>query len=437
MSERLESDRRTDRPGADRPGVERSGADGLGSLAALAFLRSPATIRQRCEDVFEFVRLGQSRHFRLDIAQLVRAIELTWQVTCENHPDPTQIPVHSRVNHFAVGGIDRLGRFALQLSEPRERARALTDLIVTSVLLDAGAGSAWRYTEAGSGLSLGRSEGLALASFHCFAAGVFSSDASQPLQADARGLSSLTAERLSQAFQASPDNPLLGLEGRAALLRKLGSVLDGPGFAGLGRVGGLCDALIARARAGQLPASELLGTVLEALSPVWPPRTQYQGVELGDVWSHRAAGADDSEGVAAQTRGLVPFHKLSQWLSYSLFQPLAIAGVQVVDAEALTGLAEYRNGGLFFDTGVILQKHDGVTRDVHLPGSELVVEWRALTVALLDRLVEGLRQHSGLDASTLTLGQVLEGGSWAAGRRLASARQGAPPIRVESDGTLF
>jgi len=160
------------------------------------------------------------------------------------------------------------------------------------------------------------------------------------------------------------------------------------------------------------------------------------------IASRSAAGADatadEAGGVAAQTRGLVPFHKLSQWLSYSLFYPLAVAGVQVVEAEALTGLAEYRNGGLFFDSNVILPKHDGVTRDVHLPGSELVVEWRALTVALLDRLAQGLRQLSGLDASTLTLGKVLEGGSWAAGRRLAVARrQGAPPIRVESDGTLF
>jgi hypothetical protein len=417
-------------------------SQGLGSDAALGFLRSSATIRRRCEDVFEFVRLGQSRHFRLDLGQLARAVELTWQVTCENHPDPARIPIHSRINHFRVGGVDRLAPLEAQLVDPLERARALTDLIVTSVLLDAGAGSAWRYTEAGSGLCVGRSEGLALASFHCFRAGVFSSDAAHPLQADARGLASLTGERLSQAFQTNSDNRLLGLEGRAALLRKLGSVLGGAGFAGLGRVGGLCDALVARARGGQLPAPELLGIVLEALSPIWPPRTQYQGVELGDVWSHRAAGADatadEAGGVAAQTRGLVPFHKLSQWLSYSLFYPLAVAGVQVVEAEALTGLAEYRNGGLFFDSNVILPKHDGVTRDVHLPGSELVVEWRALTVALLDRLAQGLRQLSGLDASTLTLGKVLEGGSWAAGRRLAVARrQGAPPIRVESDGTLF
>lgn len=419
----------------------------IGSEAALGFLRSPAAIRQRCEAVFEFVRLGQSRHFRLDLGALPRAVELTWQVTLEAYPDPARIPVHSRINHFAVGGIDRLSGFEARLGDARERARALTDLIVTSVLLDAGAGNAWRYTEPGTGLAVGRSEGLALASFHCLQSGVFSSDPAQPLRADAAGLAQLSTERLGAAFQVTADNPLLGVDGRAALLRKLGSVLDGPCFAGLGRVGGLCDTLIARSSAGRLPASVLLRTVLEALGPIWPPRTQYRGVELGDVWSHRAAGggapgggADvrDPEDVAAQTQGLVPFHKLSQWLSYSLFHPLAVAGVEVVEPNELTGLAEYRNGGLFYDTHVLLPKHDGVTRDVHWPGSELVVEWRALTVALLDRLAQGVRQRAGLDAESLPLGKVLEGGSWAAGRRLASERrQGAPPIRVESDGTLF
>lgn len=419
----------------------------IGSEAALAFLRSPAAIRQRCEAVFEFVRLGQSRHFRLDLGALPRAVELTWQVTCEAYPDPARIPVHSRINHFAVGGIDRLSAFEARLGDARERARALTDLIVTSVLLDAGAGNAWRFTEPGTGLCVGRSEGLALASFHCLQSGVFSSDPAQPLRADAAGLAALSAERLGAAFQVTVDNPLLGLEGRAALLRKLGGALAGPAFAGLGRVGGLCDALIARSSAGRLPASLLLRTVLEALGPIWPPRTQYRGVELGDVWSHRAAGGgapgsgsdvQDPGDVAAQTQGLVPFHKLSQWLSYSLFHPLAVAGVEVVQPDELTGLAEYRNGGLFYDTQVLLPKHDGVTRDVHLPGSELVVEWRALTVALLDRLAQGLRERTGLDAERLPLGKVLEGGSWAAGRRLASERrQGAPPIRVESDGTLF
>jgi len=105
----------------------------------------------------------------------------------------------------------------------------------------------------------------------------------------------------------------------------------------------------------------------------------------------------------------------------------------------LTGLAEYRNGGLFLDCGVI------VPRDERLLGRRLsveeepVVEWRALTVALLDRLAAALRLRLGLDAETLPLAKVLEGGTWAAGRRIARERRpdGAPPLTIASDGTVF
>jgi hypothetical protein len=134
----------------------------------------------------------------------------------------------------------------------------------------------------------------------------------------------------------------------------------------------------------------------------------------------------------------VPLHKLSQWLSYSLIYPLEAAGVQVVDADALTGLAEYRNGGLFIDTGVIAARDLSVFTRPHAASSELVVEWRALTVALLDRLAPSLRQELGLSAAELPLGKVLEGGTWSAGRKIAGElRDGAPPLQVQSDGTLF
>jgi hypothetical protein len=48
-------------------------------------------------------------------------------------------------------------------------------LFLVSVLLDAGAGNAWAYTENG-GEKFGRSEGLAIASLDMFLAGFFSSD---------------------------------------------------------------------------------------------------------------------------------------------------------------------------------------------------------------------------------------------------------------------
>ena len=53
------------------------------------------------------------------------------------------------------------------------------------------------------------------------------------------------------------------------------------------------------------------------------------------------------------TAGWMPFHKLSQWLTYSLLEPFGWAGVAVTDLDELTGLPEYRNGGLLLDTGVL------------------------------------------------------------------------------------
>jgi hypothetical protein len=76
---------------------------------------------------------------------------------------------------------------------------------------------------------------------------------------------------------------------------------------------------------------------------------------------------------------------------------------------------------------------------VHPVYSELVVEWRALTVILLDRLGDQLRQILGLTAEQLSLSQVLQGGTWSTGRMLALQQRsdGSPPLRVKSDGTVF
>ena len=138
-----------------------------------------------------------------------------------------------------------------------------------------------------------------------------------------------------------------------------------------------------------------------------------------------------------RTSGLVPFHKLSQWLTYSLIEPLEEAGIMVTDLDGLTGLPEYRNGGLFLDTGVLHLRDPADAGRPHEVDSELVVEWRALTVALLDRIAPEIR--SRLDLKVFPLAKVLEGGTWSTGRRLARAARpgGAPPITVASDGTVF
>ena len=121
------------------------------------------------------------------------------------------------------------------------------------------------------------------------------------------------------------------------------------------------------------------------MGPIWPSRLELGGIPLGDCWRHPAIKTDDA------TSGLVPLHKLSQWLAYSLIEPLQAAGFEVTDIDGLTGLAEYRNGGLFVDTGVLALRDPADAEREHEVGSPLVVEWRALTVALLDRLADLLR----------------------------------------------
>jgi hypothetical protein len=279
----------------------------------------------------------------------------------------------------------------------------------------------------------GRSEGLAVASLRMFAAGFFSADRTDPWRADARGLQAVTEDRLAAALQMSADNPLSGLSGRARLLRELGhALLQRPEFFGASppRPGGLLDALRARSVAGRVDAGDLLSYVLVGLGPIWPGRLVRDGVNLGDVWPHPAAGGSGSGA------GLVPFHKLSQWLTYSLIEPLREASLTITAMERLTGLAEYRNGGLLLDTGVLVPRHAAVVGESHRPGDEVIVEWRALTLALLDRLAPLVRARLG--NPDLPLASVLEGGTWAAGRRLADERRrGASPIRVESDGTVM
>ena len=405
---------------------------------AIAWLRTPQAIRERCDLILRAAGADRLTHFAVVDDRLDAAAAYVVDTIERNYPT-LDIPYHARWRHFGVGGVDRWGALAAARCagfDCDEIARIRVDLVVTSVLLDAGAGEHWRYNEPETGLTLARSEGLAVASFHLFADGGFSATAEHPLRADAAALCEVSDDTLARAFQVSPGNPIAGLAGRAALMRGLGKALvAAPEIFGARtpRVGSLYDYLAGRAQDGALPAATVLKVVLETFAPVWPGRIALGGANLGDVWRHPAARADD------MTDRLVPFHKLSQWLTYSLIEPLEEAGLRVTGLDALTALPEYRNGGLLIDGGVLVPKHDRVLGAAHAPGDEVVVEWRALTVALIHLLAERVRDRLGLDAEALPLAKVLEGGTWSAGRRIAAEKRpgGPPPIRLESDGTVF
>jgi len=397
----------------------------------VAELRTTAAIRERAQFLLHRARCGDSSWFRIDDTALPEAAGYVADLTTRRFPG-LDIPFHSRWRHFEAGGVDRTTELRSRLGEldGAGQARAMIDLAVISVLLDAGSGPDWSYLEAGSGQSFTRSEGLGVASWHAFTDGLFSSDPAQPLQADAAGLIALDAARLADAFQICPTNPLVGFDGRVQLLHRLGAALAAqPEFGARGRPGGLFDVVVVD---NAVSAHTILSALLSSLSGIWLADNMIDGESVGDCWPHPAVPG------SGLTRGWIPFHKLSQWLTYSLLEPFQWAGVTVTGLDALTGLPEYRNGGLLLDTGVLMLGESVYSTRIWSVADELIVEWRALTVALLDELAILVRDRLGVDATQLPLACVLEGGTWAAGRELAhTLRGGLPPLTITSDGTVF
>jgi hypothetical protein len=389
-------------------------------------LLSPAAIRERCANVTRAVEAGDSSCFHVDRSRLSTCARLVADVTRRRYRD-LAIPYHSRWRHFDAGGRSRVSELNRHLAcySTHDQLRARIDLCVVGVLLDAGAGAAWRYREPGTIDDYVRSEGLGVASIRAFTTGAFSASPGEPLRVDAAALTSIDAATLAQWFQVTPRNPLVGLDGRAALLRRLGDMLETrPDRFGLtARPSALFDRMLG---APTISAPAILRALLEGFGGIW----HAPGDMPGDVWRHRnARGSGASE-------GLVPFHKLSQWLAYSLFEPFEWAGIAVTDRDALTALAEYRNGGLLIDSGVLRLANEADRNAQWAPDDEIVVEWRALTVTLIDELAQHVRAE--LDRPQLPLACILEGGTWAAGRELAARlRNGEPPLRIQSDGTLF
>ena len=130
------------------------------SAHPLAQLHDPATIRARCAAILKSVESGVSPNFAIDRSQLPAVADRVVALTLKRYPD-LHIPFHSRWRHFEAGGVDRKAEMDALLAGRSvvDIARAHFDLTVISVLLDAGAGPRWTYTEAATGQKLQRSEG--------------------------------------------------------------------------------------------------------------------------------------------------------------------------------------------------------------------------------------------------------------------------------------
>lgn len=394
----------------------------------LESLFSPQTIRSQSQRVFDLCEKGKT-NFSFHPENWERVIDKVEETINKNYPD-FNIPEHGRAVHLNAGGIDRINSFfqGLGPENDQERAMALFDLVLTSVLLDAGAGKDWTYKEEG-GKTYSRSEGLGVASFHTFISGAFCLKGAS--QATGRGLQAFSAEKLKTHFQVGLSNPLLGVEGRVELIKNLGrTILSQPKIFPNERPSGLLLSL-EKKFGKKIEATQLLKAILVAFGDIWPGRISYEGKNLGDVWHYPDFGE------ASDPKALIPFHKLSQWLSYSLFPAFRLFGFEILGQENLTGLPEYRNGGLFLDTGLIKLRDPLQGKIEHPPSSPLIIEWRALTITLLDQLAPKIRER--LKKPDLPMANILEGGTWWAGRYLAKELRasGEPPLKLKSDGTVF
>lgn len=357
-------------------------------------LDSLEAVRPACKHIFDFVKSNQSEHFTLHLERLAEVAALVKKVSSDRYPAPLVVPYHSRLRHLPAE--------ACGLS-----AEALFDLVTVSVLLDAGAGANWKFEYRGNYFA--RSEGLGVASFAMFTAGLFGRDAAGDPALSAQSLVDLSATSLAAGLQISSHNPLLGLENRKELLCRLGERLVALNYTRpsdlLKEFTGTENKVIEMSRFWQ--------KVFNFIIPVFPKK---------DIHLHKATDTQ------------VPFHKLLQWLMYSYVEVLERNFHCTVHNKALqTGLPEYRNGGLFVDLGVLELKTPTTGDCPFAVSSDLVIEWRACTVVLLDLL----REKYFFD---LPLACLLEGGTWAAGRVVAKNRRpesGDSPIPVLLDGTVF
>ncbi|KAJ6069813.1 hypothetical protein N7499_011700 [Penicillium canescens] len=422
-------------------------------------LLSLEAVRSRAHIVLKLAEQGSLNHFNYHSERMDQTTDYVLKLIQRDFgPDKYHlIPPHGRWQHFEVGGVPRidtlLAEWEGQGCDTTEKARRLVDLFFVSVLLDAGAGDHWRFQESYTGQTLTRSEGIAVAALHMFLNGDFAdkgSDVKHTVHGDA--LRNINVDILSRGLQVTESNPMIGVPARTDIIRKLGeSLLNVKDvFGPSGRPGNLVDFLLIKSKAneGKLNYKDLWNVLQRLLLPIWPTdRTHVKGQPIGDAWPLRAL-SQQADAESKQFSNIQPFHKLTQWLAYSLMVPFSrLLSVSWTNTELGTGLPEYRNGGLFVDMGVLELKPEALKRGLDLSsgtlpsygaGDDEIVEWRAMTVALLDVLHVKILER--LDGVKLSLPQVLEAGSWKAGRELAAANRPetkSSPILNFGDGTLF
>ena len=374
-------------------------------------LFQPEEVRRKAHMLLDLAAEGRLAHTSVDLDRLDTAVATVLETTKGNYPD-FQIPPYGIWRGFEAGGIDRWQAMASArgFETAEEMLAAAADLAILGVAMATLHPANWRYEDRMTGTEEGGTLAAALATFHMFASGSFSSEMTDPYRVDASALVSMDLIELAAGLQWDDRDDADYLKAMQRHLKRLGEALAlrsdlfGEGEA---TRPGLLAVQLAKNGDGSIEAGDILDKLLEALAPVWEGGATSGDIWLGDAFVHTALPGND-------VHAIMPFHLAAQQMVYSLVEPFAWAGFDVSGLDKLTAPADLPHAALFVKSGVLTLKETNGT----LPPEAIrdrMIELRALAVALTDKLAERLAAGLGMSPDQVPFTCILEGGTSRAG----------------------
>lgn len=387
--------------------------------SALAYF-DPREIRRRSQDLLTLAADGKLGHVQVDLSHLGDALLVLLETTKETYPD-FHIPPYGVWRDFEVGGIDRWAALAdaRSFEGAEHMLTAAADLAILAAYMKTMHPAGWAFEDPMTGTRVSGKHASALAAFHMFAAGSFSSEMTDPYRVDAETLIRMEKDELASGLQWDLQDDTDLLEAMQKHLKRLGEALalrSDLFSEGYFTRPGLLMVRAAREAEGAVSARNLLDRLLEALAPVWPGGAESGEITLGDSFAHSALNG-------AENASIYPFHMAAQEMVYSLVEPYAWAGLEVADLELLTAPADDMHAALFVFSGVLKIK-DGPESPTEDSVRDRMVEIRGVTTALTDRLADLLRTELEVPEDQLPLTCILEGGTSRAGERALRQTEG-------------
>ena len=106
---------------------------------ALHPLQTLDSVRSQCQKIYDKTLSGQGA-FQLDLQKLPLIVEDLKSLIKKKYTSIEEIPPHSRLNHFPEALLARI-----PASSSLEKTKSVLDIVILSVILDAGAGNVWTF----------------------------------------------------------------------------------------------------------------------------------------------------------------------------------------------------------------------------------------------------------------------------------------------------